>query len=232
MGKIFDRILLLALCAAGLYILFITAFGSIALACILSFLCCALLMRRRMRTPGHRMTLQEAQAVLAQWAFAPDDEARADIARLLKLPEDDASLRWLPRHTSASVSVGDVFSACKSAQGQERLVIAAPCYADGRAKVFAKTLTEPAVEIYDTAKLIPLIRRSGLEPPKAHRFHHLRGKLAAVLCALPERRIWWKNALFGLMLLPVYLLTGNGAYLFLAIGALFLAGLGWRARRT
>jgi len=233
MGKIIDRILLLALCASGLYILFLTAFGSVALSCILSFFCCALLMRRhRMRTPGKRMSAQEAREVLERMAFAPDDETSAAIRLLLNLPDDDSSLRYLPKHPSAGISVGDVFGAWKSTRGQERLIIAAPCYADSRAKLFSKSLTEPSVEIADAARLIPLIRRSDIKPPKVPCMKSLIRRLGTVICALPERRAWWKNALFGLLLLPVYLFTGNAAYLFLAIGALFLAGLGVRIRRT
>ncbi len=37
--------------------------------------------------------------------------------------------------------------------------------------------------------------------------------------------------LFGALLLPVYLLTGNPAYLLLALAALLLAGIALRPRR-
>ena len=231
MGKIIDRIVLTALCAAALYVLFAAAFGSVPLACILAFVCCALL-TRRIRKPSGRLSTQDARGILTSWAFAPDEEARENAARLLKLQPDDPSLRWLPRHPSASVSTGDVFGAWKSARGTDRIILSAPCYADARAKLFAKSLSEPAVEIYDAAKLLPLVRRSGLRPPERRWTGSSLAALKAALCALPERRAWWKNVLFGLMLFPVYLLTGNVAYLFLAVGALFLGGAGWRMRRA
>ena len=52
------------------------------------------------------------------------------------------------------------------------------------------------------------------------------------LYALPGHRPWRQNAAFGLLLLPVYWLTGNPAYLFLGIGALFLAGISLRPSRN
>ena len=212
----------------ALYLLFLNAFGSIPLACALSFACCIPIVQLRRRFRG-RMSARQAAAVLERWAYGPDDEAREQIGKLLKVDVD--SLVYLPRHASASISAGDVFSAWKSHRGRERVVLAAPCHADGKARILARTLREPAVEIADAARLIPLIRRSEIAAPRAPGLRGAMKRLRLSFAALPDRRPWRQNVLFGALLLPVYLLTGNPAYLLLALAALLLAGIALRPRR-
>ena len=231
MGKSIDRIVLTALLAASLYLLFVQAFRSVWLACALSFACSAMILRRVLRAPRRaRMTTAQASALLERWAYGPDDEAETRIAKLLDHGEDCA-LVYLPRHPAAAVSMGDVFSAWKAHRRENRLILAAPCRADGRAKTFARTLQDPSVEIADAPQLVALIRRSGLEPPHVPRFSAWLAKLRLAVCALPERRPWKQSALYGLLLIPVYLLTSNPAYLFLGLASLFLAGISLRLHR-
>lgn len=230
MGKTIDRAALLILLACALYLLFLNAFGSIPLACALSFACCIPIVQLRRRFRG-RMSARQAAAVLERWAYGPDDEAREQIGKLLKVDVD--SLVYLPRHASASVSAGDVFSAWKSHRGRERVILTAPCHADGKARVLARTLREPAVEIADAARLIPLIRRSEIAAPRAPGLRRAMKRLRLSFASLPDRRPWRQNVLFGALLLPVYLLTGNPAYLLLGLAALLLAGIAlrpWRLR--
>lgn len=231
MGKIVDRIVLAALLAAALYLLFVRAFQSIWAACALSFFCSAIIVHRILRMPRcARMTAAQAVTLLERWAYGPDDEAEAHVAGLIA-PGTDCSLVYLPRHPSAAVSMNDVFSAWKAHRNGKRLVLAAPCHADGRARTFARTLQEPAVEILDAPRLIALIRRSDLEPPRAPRCSAWFARLRLAVSALPERRPWKQSALYGLLLLPIYLFTNNPAYLFLSLAALFLAGVSLRLRR-
>lgn len=229
MGKTIDRLMLLAACATGLYLLWMRIFGNILLACGLSFAICALWIRFA-HGRGGRMTAAQAQAILERWAFGPDDEARVQILRLLRVDAED--LIYLPRPPAASMSMGDVFSAWKAHRNRSRIVLAAPCRADGRAQAFARTLREPTVEIADAQRLIGKIRRSDLEPPRIPRGRQLLHRLRMCLYALPGHRPWRQSAAFGLLLLPVYWLTGNPAYLFLGIGALFLAGISLRPSRN
>ncbi len=229
MGKIIDRAALLALPACALYLLFMRAFGNIALACALSFACCAPLVRLRRRSRG-RMSARQAGAILERWAYGADDEARAQITRLLGAP--DGELVYLPRHPGASLSGGDVFSAWKARCGAERVIVAAACRADGKARALARSLSRPRVEIADAARLIALIRRSDIPAPRAPGLRDAARRLRLALACLPERRPWRQNALFGALLLPVYLLTGNPAYLLLALAALFLAGAALRPKRS
>lgn len=231
MGKSIDRIVLTALLAAALYLLFLQSFRSVWLACVLSFVCSAMIVRRVLRAPRcARMTTAQASALLERWAYGPDDEAEAHIAGLLA-PGEGCKLVYLPRHPAAAISMSDVFSAWKAHRRESRLILAAPCRADGRAKTFARTLQEPAVEIADAPRLAALIRRSGLEPPHVPPFSAWFARLRLAVCALPERRPWKQSALYGLLLIPVYLITNNPAYLFLGLAALFLAGVSLRLRR-
>ena len=92
MGKIIDRVVLTALLAAALYLLFICAFQRIWLACALSLVCSAMIVRRLLRRPVFtRMSAAQAGALLEQWAYGPDEEAKAHIAELL-VPGEDCAL--------------------------------------------------------------------------------------------------------------------------------------------
>lgn len=228
MGRIVDRLALLAALACALYLLFLHAFGSPALACALAFACCVPAVQFGRRFHG-RMSARQAAAVLERWAYGPDDEARAQIGRLIEA--DETPLVYLPRHTSASVSAGDVFSAWKAHRGEAKIALASPCHADGKARAFARTLREPAVELADAARLIPLIRRSDIAAPRAPGLRGALKRLRLSVASLPDRRPWRQNALFGALLLAVYLPTGNPAYLLLALAALLLAGIAARPRR-
>lgn len=227
MGKWIDRSVLLALTAAALYLLLLQAFDSIVIACALSFICCGLLIHARSaRGDKYRMTRMQAQTILERWAYGPDADALAQLCILLK--DTDGQPVYLMKHPSQQLGLSDVFGAWKSHRDRSRLVIAAPCYADGRARTFARTLQNPTVEILDAAKLIPLIRRSDLPAPRAPHGRRFRSRLKEALTALPGRRPWPKNLRLGLLMLLVYLITGSAAYLLLAVGALFLAGAGIR----
>ncbi|MBQ9951038.1 MAG: hypothetical protein IJO98_02720 [Clostridia bacterium] len=229
MGKWIDRAAMAALTALGLYILFLQAFGSVPAAAVLSFACTLMLVRRRsLRGAKYRLTRMQAEAILQKLAYGDDAEARCRIALLTNCPE--AELVYLGKHPTASVGTGDVFGAWKSHRGEQRLVLAAPCYADSRARAFAKTLREPSVEIADAAKLIPLLRKSGWDGQETGSFSARFSRLKAFCSDLPCRRPWPKNLLTGLFLLIFYLFTGNILYLIVSMGMLLRAGAGIRAR--
>lgn len=229
MGKWIDRAAISALTAFGLYLLFLTAYESMPTALLLTFACCIILFTTRTKRKSHfRMTRFQAQMLLEQWAYGPDCEAESQIRTLLAGSEGD--IVYLPRHPSASISQGDVFSAWKSHVGTDRLILSAPCYADGRARTFAATLRNPPVRIVDAAKLIPMIRKSELPIPRSSKGKQLLRRLRACIAELPGRRPWHKNLLTGLGLMLVYLITGNGAYLALSVASLFICGVSLRVR--
>ena len=229
MGKWLDRALLTSLAAAALYLLFLSAFGSILAAACMSFGCCGLILRA-FRGKAGRMTRHQAKTLLDSWAYGPDDDARASIARLSGISGANPKLVYLPKHPTASVSVSDVFGAWKSARGQNRLIIAAPCYSDSRARVFARTLQQPSAELLDAPRLISLIRRSELKAPQIPRGRMILKRFRIILSGLPGRRPWYKSLGAGLALMLVYLVSGNAAYLILSVSTLFLAGVSIRAR--
>lgn len=229
MGKWIDRFALLLLLSFALYALFLHAFGSIIAACAFTFACCTILLRAlKFKGKKYRMTRLQAEAILQQWAYGPDEIAKAAIAQLLNA--DESTLIYLPRHPSASISMGDVFSAWKSHRSDGHIIVSAPCYADARAKAFAKTLKSPTVSISDAAQLIPRLRRSDIPAPRSPQGRQLMQKIRELFASLPGRRPWYKNLGIGLMLMLLYLITGSAAYLILSISALFLSGAGLRMR--
>ncbi len=228
MGRWLDRALLFSLAAFALYLLFLQAVGNVLLAAGLSFVCCAMMIQLRRRHAGQvRMTRVQAGMILESWACGPDDEARKQIAELIR---KDGALSYFAKHSSATLGVGDVFSAWKSHRGEGHLILAATCHSDGRARTYAATLANPSVEILDAAKLIPLIRRSSIPPPHAPAGRQFFRRIRDIFAALPERRPWYKSLLYGLGLMLLYLVTGSAAYLVLAMGMLLLSGVSLRAR--
>jgi len=229
MGKWIDRAVLTSLAAAAFYLLFLSAFGSIIPAACMAFMCCALLIHVRRGRPG-RMTKRQAQTILEHWAYGPDDQARAQIELLIGTGKPGEELVYLPKHPSATLSMTDAFSAWKSHRSAKKLILASVCYADGRARTFARTLQEPYVAILDAARLIPLIRKSSIPVPHSPGRRRLAAKLRLTLSELPSRRPWYKSLAAGTGLMLVYLLSGNAAYLALATAMLFLAGISIRSR--
>lgn len=227
MGKWIDRAVLTAFIAAALYLLFLSAFGSVLASAGMSFTCCALLIHARRKKP-QRMTRQQAKTLLECWAYGPDDEAKRRIESLTDL--SDAKLIYLPKHPTAVLSTSDVFSAWKAGRGEQKLVLAAPCHTDGRARTFAHTLQHPDVTILDSSRLIPLIRKSGLTasgtPHPRYRLH----RLCTLMAELPRRRPWYKSLASGAVLMLLYLFSGSVSYLFLATAMLFISGVSLRAR--
>lgn len=229
MGRWIDRAALTALTALGLYLLFLSAFDSIIVAGCLAFVCCGLLFRaRHKRGEKYHMTRLQAQSILEGWAYGSDDEAQSQIEALMDGQQGE--LIYLAKHPTATLSMNDVFSAWKAHRNAEKLIVAAVCHSDGRARTFAATLKAPTIEILDAARLIPMVRRSSLPPPHALRGRQLFIRIKLLLTALPSRRPWHRNLLIGLGLMLVYLVSGSPAYLALSIGSLFIAGVSVRAR--
>lgn len=229
MGKYLDRAVLIVLTASALYLLFLSASGSILTAACLSFLCCATLLHFLRKKSG-RMTRRQAQALLTLWAYGSDDTARTNLENLTGISSADAKLVYLPKHPSASLSVSDVFGAWKSSRSQSHIIIAAPCPSDSRARTFVRTLHHPSAEILDAPKLISLIRRSNLNAPPLPHGRMILNRFRALLSELPLRRPWYKSLTVGTALMFVYLISGNTAYLILSISMLFLAGVSIHAR--
>lgn len=229
MGKWIDRAVITGLAGAALYILFLSTFGSIIPAASMAFVCCAILIRLSRRRSG-KLTRQQAKSILEGWAYGPDEEAQKKLAALISKADPESSLVYLPKHPSAEFSVSDVFSAWKKHRGAQRLNLASPCYASGRAHIFARTLQEPCVTIFDAARLIPLIRKSDIQAPHSPQSRILLHRLHMALSELPERRPWYKSLAAGIGLMFIYLISGLTAYLILATAMLFLAGVSIRRR--
>lgn len=230
MGKSIDRMLGLTLGFTALYALFMAAFSSIPISCVLTLLC-AVLLRRPKSSRARRISAHEAEMLAAKWACQSDDICISRIAALMERSEDDPNLLILPRHPMFSLSAGDVFSAWKAHRGSDRLTIAASCRADERARTLARTLTSPAVELADLPVLIQRMRRAGLTPPEPAPLRERLSRLCAKLASLPARRRWNRYALSGAGLMAMYMATSNAPYLLLSVAVLFLSGISLRKQR-
>lgn len=229
MGKIIDRIVLMLFFTVALYAFFLNALQSVPAAIALTLLVGALMrstiQKRRRRW---RMTAFEARTLMRRWAFLPDGEAERWIASLL-LPQ--TPMVYVGRHPSSALSVNDVYALWRAHAGEDRFVLATLCEADPRARMFSRTLKNPAVELLDAPKLLPKIRASELEPPRLPRGGALAAHVRELLVRLPERRPWNQTMLIGLGLLAVYWLTANVGYLFASLAMLLIAGVSLRTRR-
>lgn len=228
MGKRIDRLVLLALTAFVLYIMFLNAFESIVIACAFTLLCCTVLLRLFGKYI-HRdhMTRFQAKELLSRWAYDSDEKAESEILSLL---QPDGKMIYFPKHPSSTLGMSDVFSAWKAHREEEIIIIVTTGCADGRAKTFSRTLEKPSVRIMDASKLIPIIRKSDIPVPHIQSGRFFFRKMKEIILMLPGRRPWYKNMLFGLAMMFVYLLTGRVIYLILSIGMLLLAGVGVRIR--
>lgn len=236
MGKRIDRAVLWALCAAGFYIFYLNAWGSIPLACLAAFVSCALLRRllSRVRLP-HRMPAVQARAALWRVAALSDAEAEERLAALARWRWPGESFRLTPvlKHPEATLSSGDVLNAWKANREAGRLVIAATCPAEPRALYCARRLKDPAVAVLDSRALIRLLRAPGApqvaEPATPlPLFRRLGDALHRACMARAKPR----NALLAAGLLLLYLLRGNPLTLLAALALLWQLGAALIARRA
>lgn len=230
MGRRVDRWALFLLGMPFFYGLSLRLTDSIAASAALTSLLLALLrqlIRRSSYFQGNRMSRAQAEAILFQWACLSEEEA---FQRITGIVGKRDNLVCIARHPSLSLSLGDVFSVWKNHRDEDRLVIASTVRADARAKGLARTLHHPRVELIDAPCLIRFIRRSDLMPPKIPAGQILLRRLRDGIAHLCERRSWLKGAAIGLLLMFLYLLTGNVLYLALSVADLFFAGISLRNR--
>lgn len=233
MGRRIDGLALRALMICGAYLLFLNAWHSVPLACVLSAACAGLagiLLRGR---PRRRRA--SARARLLALARLDGAEAASILSPRLRErePGQEEDLYILLKHPTASLSAGDVLNAWKQRRGGERLLLAATCPADAEARAFARALSHPAVTLLDGAALAALLRDwdpgEVVDPlPRPH----LRERLAAAL----RRPVPAKLAILGPLMLGLYLIRGQAGYLFAGLWICFRwgatafsrTGTGWR----
>lgn len=226
MGKKIDRFTLFILSAMVFYLFFLNTWHNIPLACALAFICCVLLNYILCRRPAHfKCTKAQANAEILRIACLSEEDALSEVEKLLRFryPNEAFKTALLLKHPLCSISTGDAFSIWKKYIGEENIVIAATCPADGRAIAYSKELKQPRIAIVDSRQLSHIIRISGLcaSPSRftmKETFQKVRHRF--ISC-----RITGKNAFFALTLLTMYLLMGNPLYLFLSLAILFLFGI-------
>ena len=223
-----DRAALSLLGATAYYLFFLNATGSTPLACGAAFACTAL---SRMLLRGlpivHRATAAQARAELLRIAGLDDEAAVRALEALVQTRWPGESFRLTPvlKHPEATVSSGDVLNAWKANRDAERLVVAATCPCEPRAAFYAGELRGPVVAIVDSRRLTRLLRAL----PADQLPHPPRPRPGAVIrrlwAGLESSRFSPDGALLALSMLGIYILTGNGWYLFPALAVAAHAGV-------
>ncbi len=235
MGKRIDRAVLGMAGATGFYLFFLSAWGSIPLACAAAFACClslgCILRRRPVR---RRVGARQAGAELLRIAGLPDDEAQEALSALVRerYPDETFSLFPVLKHPEASMSAGDVLNAWKANRDAARLVVAATCPCEPRAALFARELTGPSVAIVDSRALARILRSRPADslpsPPRERASTRIRRLAARAASAKVSPR----NGLIAAMLLATYLATGNPYSFFCAMLVLGHLGVALIQRRA
>lgn len=228
MSCFIDRAALGLFCAVAYYLFFLNALDSIPLACAAAFACTALSRMLLRRLPiTHRATAAQARAELLRIAALNDEDAGEALKALLQRRWPLESFRLAPilKHPEATVSSGDVLNAWKSNRDAERLVIAATCPCEPRATVYARELRSPVIAVMDSRGLIGLLRSLPADelprPPRRTPGAALRRLWAC----LESARFSPRSILLALSMLCIYILTGNGWYLFPALAVAAHAGV-------
>ena len=230
MGKKIDRAALHALAALGLYLGFVSAFGSIWLAAACA-LCTLLLLRKLLSPLAGRLPKREARrgrarAEVERWALLDKDAAEAEARALLEKAYPgqaaETALLFLPRHPQGPPLDANAVLDAWRGRGGEKLLLVTTARADAAAHACAAKLAHPAVCLIDGARLEALL--TSFPPPERAEEKRPRRRLRiAVSRERAPRRL-----LFGLLLLGMYLLLGNALYLGAALVTLMLAALGWK----
>ncbi len=228
MACLIDRAALGLLGAVAYYLFFLNALGSIPLACGAAFACTALSrMLLRSLPIIHRATAAQARAELLRIAGLNDEDSGEALKALLQRRWPRESFRLAPvlKHPEATISSGDVLNAWKANRDAERLVIAATCPCEPRAMVYARELRSPAVVIMDSRSLTRMLRALPADqlprPPRRTPGAALRRILAHV----ESSRFSPRSIPLALSMLGIYILTGNGWYLFPALAVAAHAGV-------
>ena len=132
MGKKIDRAALHALAALGLYLGFVSAFGSIWLAAACA-LCTLLLLRKLLSPLAGRLPKREARrgrarAEVERWALLDKDAAEAEARALLEKAYPgqaaEAEMLFLPRHPQGPpLNLNAVLDAWRGRGGEKLLLI-------------------------------------------------------------------------------------------------------------
>ena len=228
MAGFIDRAALLSAAALGFYLYFLNAWQSVPLACLLAYICCAILEALLERRPRRaRLSRGEARRWLRRVAELPDEDAQRQIEALVRWrwPEESFTLLPLIRYPEASLSAGDVFGLWKRNRDVDRLLIACTCGCDSRAAALAKALNAPKVAIVDLRRLTAILRRKGCPYGQSEAEKtSLRVRLGAFIAGMRAKKPTPREALWGVGALALYLLWGNPLYLAVSLATLFHLG--------
>lgn len=233
MGRAIDRFVLGALAAAGLYLFFLNAWGSIPLAAALALGGAALLRGLSQGRPKRkRPSGAQVRQALLRLAGLDDEAAQAELAALVRArwPDEDFALAPVLKHPEATLTSGDILNAWKANRSAARLAVCATCPAEPRALAYARALTEPAVAVVDSRSLARLMRRAlpAQSPMPAIPLRWRLGRLAARVAA---SRVTPRSLLLAGALLAFYLRGGSALYLFGALALLAHFGVALKQRR-
>lgn len=240
MGRKIDLIVLTAALAAGLYLLFMGAFGNIPIAVLCSFASVVCLRRLISRLPiiriSRRQKRRAAAEMLEKLTFSNDDDARREIISLIAsaYPSEaaDICVRVVLRHpTGTLLNADDVIAQWKSCRDCPRAVIVSTVSANSAARAVAEGLAAPKIRIIDAPQLISIIASTMTDVPKpaAHAKRSLRARADGFIRAASGARVG-KCLSMGALLSVLFLLTASPAYLAAALILFFIVGVALKNR--
>ena len=206
--------------AMAYYLFFLNAWGSIPLACALAFVCTVLSRWLLKSLPiVRRASAAQARAELLRIAGLPDADAGAELTALIaaRWPEEDFRLAPVLKHPEATMTSGDVLNAWKSNRDAQRLVVAATCPCEPRARLFAGQLSAPVVAVMDSHRLTRLLRALPADSLPRPSQPSLGSRLSTLCASAAAARPSLRSALLILALLFSYMVSGSAWYLFLAL---------------
>ena len=237
MGKKIDAFVLTLAAAGGFYLYFRGALRSRLASLALALLCCFVLVKFVRRTAAilskgrfmqkRRVRRCAGSAVMAL-ACRDAGQAREQLIELLResfageYPES-LSVELIQLHPSTKLPQDRLFDAWRMHRGEERIAVCATCAADADCRILASSLRAPRVALIDSGNLAQLIaeRPDGFACADAAPVKRLRLRLSRVSSLLINRRNAPRGLLFTFVMVCMYVLSANVAYLIASMVLLF-----------
>lgn len=243
--KKLDRILFTLLGAAAVLAFFVLAYrnwvpAGLSAAAFLALAFTAVRIHKKSR--DGKLSAKEKRRRALQWlnglAFLEDGRAFAQIKPLI--PEynfknaaaNRGSLRWLPLYPEGNPIEADrLLTEWRPFRDEEELLIVTTGRFDEQAVSLADTLATPRVRLIDQAELVRRHIACGSPSlpadPSAQIKRPKKKRVFGALKTITRKRAP-RNALYGALMLVIYLIVGIDTYLAYALFLLLWAGLGIR----
>ncbi|MBQ4090158.1 MAG: hypothetical protein IJC56_09835 [Clostridia bacterium] len=242
MGRAIDRVIFFAAAVFILYLLFISATGSIFAALIMTFTAMVLLKKLISRVPREhfsqkRRARMSAESIIEQLSLADHSDARAALNRLIahSFPDapDGIAYEYILSHPSAALSPAEIISIWQGHKCEQRLLIISLPAAGADVFSLASRLQSPEITLLDGRMLARLIAEhpGAIEPDATYIKAYTPARRHIRLARAASRAKAGKCALTGAFMLILFMISGAAPYLIGSMLLLFIAGLSLRKQR-